>query len=504
MIRADGPTKTEPRSRKGVDGDLKSRIESRRTTKASGRNSAVECQLPKLDVAGSIPAARSIISRDIVGAVIPAGINPDHVLAALARIDDEGVPASRVQHGVNLVHRDKSYPPKLVISLAAEIATGRRLPSGDFITTEAERVLVRLGFSVAREGQARTPIVRISSDFSDSAATMPVLDFEQLERELLSSAPLFRWKQIRKDSNLPPRSSGVYAWFFERMPPEVPTEGCFIRDRATLLYVGISPKNLTSKSTLRDRLWAHFEGVAESSTLRTTLGCLLEPELGTVLRRVGSGKTQTFAEKEPDLSNWMANHTLIGWIEVRRPWLLEEHLLSRLTLPLNIAGNSLHPFRARLQELRSRAVKRAAELEIIARRKIVFLVSCVAKKSARSMPARALYCSDLFEKSRDFVERQKGEWFILSAKHGLVAPNQVIEPYNETLKDKTASERFQWAHGVIENLRPHCPPGTTVVILAGEKYREFLVSLLHELRCTVEIPMEGLKIGEQLSWLLNH
>jgi hypothetical protein len=31
------------------------------SVKPSGRNSMVECQLPKLDVAGSIPVARSIL-----------------------------------------------------------------------------------------------------------------------------------------------------------------------------------------------------------------------------------------------------------------------------------------------------------------------------------------------------------------------------------------------------------------------------------------------------------
>jgi hypothetical protein len=34
---------------------------------ASGRNSAVECQLPKLDVTGSIPVARSNIKNELVG-----------------------------------------------------------------------------------------------------------------------------------------------------------------------------------------------------------------------------------------------------------------------------------------------------------------------------------------------------------------------------------------------------------------------------------------------------
>jgi hypothetical protein len=39
------------------------------TLDLSGRNSAVECQLPKLDVAGSIPVARSKISHNLESSI---------------------------------------------------------------------------------------------------------------------------------------------------------------------------------------------------------------------------------------------------------------------------------------------------------------------------------------------------------------------------------------------------------------------------------------------------
>jgi len=34
--------------------------------------------------------------------------------------------------------------------------------------------------------------------------------------------------------------------------------------------------------------------------------------------------------------------------------------------------------------------------------------------------------------------------FILSAKYGLVPEDMIIEPYNETLKDKSTQERRAW------------------------------------------------------------
>lgn len=361
--------------------------------------------------------------------MIPMGISRDNVLAALARIDREGVPPARGNRSVELLHGNKAYPPKLVMSLASEVATGRKLPSSDFITQEAERYLLRLGFAVVRAGLPDAPTRRQHA----SSLPAPMLkaplphELEQSGEELLHLARLYRWSELWNDPSLPPRSPGIYGWFFRRIPPEVPTESCIVRDGATLLYVGISPANEKSKGTLRDRLSSHFEGIAEFSTLRTTLGCLLEGELGTILRRVGSGRTQTFLEKESALSKWIADNALVAWVEMQNPWVLEDYFLKTIGLPLNIEGNSAHPFCARLKEIRKDSGRRAMELDIDTRPKTLFLVSWVSEKHDRPMPARELYCSDWFQKARGFVEKSGADWFILSAKYGLVPPDQVIE-----------------------------------------------------------------------------
>ena len=55
--------------------------------------------------------------------------------------------------------------------------------------------------------------------------------------------------------------------------------------------------------------------------------------------------------------------------------------------------------------------------------KPIYLVACVAAKLDRPAPARDLYTSPWFQKARAYVERQGGQWFVLSAKHGLIAPD---------------------------------------------------------------------------------
>jgi hypothetical protein len=82
----------------------------------------------------------------------------------------------------------------------------------------------------------------------------------------------------------------------------------------------------------------------------------------------------------------------------------------------------------------------------------MFLVSCVAAKRSAAAPARDLYISDWFQKARAYVEKQGDPWFILSAKHGLVRPDQVLQPYELTLNNMAAKERRAWAQRVLEAL----------------------------------------------------
>ncbi|MBS0211536.1 MAG: hypothetical protein JSS27_21550 [Planctomycetes bacterium] len=133
----------------------------------------------------------------------------------------------------------------------------------------------------------------------------------------------------------------------------------------------------------------------------------------------------------------------------------------------------------------------------------VGLISCVSKKQSTAAQAKDLYCSALFTKSREYVQQRCDSWFILSAKYGLLEPNEFIEPYEETLNAKSAKERFQWADDVWSSLRSRIHPGDDIVVLAGERYRERLVPLISAHGCRVDLPMQGLGIGRQLQWLSN-
>ena len=131
----------------------------------------------------------------------------------------------------------------------------------------------------------------------------------------------------------------------------------------------------------------------------------------------------------------------------------------------------------------------------------LYLVSCVGKKLPYPASAKRLYASDWFRKARAFVEAQNVPWFILSAEHGLLHPDAVTAPYEKTLNKMDADARRAWANAVMHALEPHLAKQKTVVILAGEKYREFLAPQLRTRGVQVCVPMAGLRIGEQLRWL---
>lgn len=131
----------------------------------------------------------------------------------------------------------------------------------------------------------------------------------------------------------------------------------------------------------------------------------------------------------------------------------------------------------------------------------IVLVACASGKKSQPMLAKDLYSSTLFNYTRCFAESFGDRWYILSAKHGLLSPDDKIDPYDVTLNKKGRSERKKWAKEVFGQLKPVIAGEDLVTILAGCDYRQFLVPMLQNASVQVNEPLNGLGIGEQLQWL---
>lgn len=131
----------------------------------------------------------------------------------------------------------------------------------------------------------------------------------------------------------------------------------------------------------------------------------------------------------------------------------------------------------------------------------VALVACGKRKLDRPAPARALYTSPLFRRASAYADAHADRWYVLSAFHGLIAPDTELHPYDRSLAAASVRERDAWAERVAYDLRRACHGYVVrVVLLAGAVYRD---PLAHRLRqwCAVETPLAGLPIGAQLAWL---
>ena len=133
----------------------------------------------------------------------------------------------------------------------------------------------------------------------------------------------------------------------------------------------------------------------------------------------------------------------------------------------------------------------------------ICLLSCVGQKRPAPAPARDLYTSPWFCKARTYADRTSQPWFVLSAKYGLVHPDEMIAPYDLTLNTMPVADRRRWARGVLTQLEPYLDGIGSVMFLAGRRYREYLEPSLRSRGLVVSIPMEGLGIGEQLRWLTS-
>lgn len=135
------------------------------------------------------------------------------------------------------------------------------------------------------------------------------------------------------------------------------------------------------------------------------------------------------------------------------------------------------------------------------------LLGCVKTKRPGVHAARDLYTSALFVGRRAHPESTGAPWFILSAEHGLIAPDARIESYDRSLTRMSASERQQWAQRVLDQVGQLVGTieGLAVEIHAGAHYRHpLLLSGLKARRAAVTVPLAHLPLGGQLAWYRDH
>lgn len=136
----------------------------------------------------------------------------------------------------------------------------------------------------------------------------------------------------------------------------------------------------------------------------------------------------------------------------------------------------------------------------------IVLVGCVKTKLAHGAAAKDLYVSDYFLKMRAYAEASGRRWFILSAEHGLVDPDEWLEPYERYLPDTPLDYRLSWGEKVARQLEDAVGPLSDLVVdvHAGAAYVDSVQRALRPRGARVLDQLHGLSFGRRLSWYLNH
>ena len=129
------------------------------------------------------------------------------------------------------------------------------------------------------------------------------------------------------------------------------------------------------------------------------------------------------------------------------------------------------------------------------------LVGCSRRKQAHPAPACELYASPLFRLASGYCAVACEFWYILSARHGLVEPADVLAPYDQSLHALGRAGREAWARRVVGQLeqRGLLGRGHRFLLHAGAAYADPLASLIG-----AEQPLAGLGIGSRLAWYRAH
>jgi len=135
------------------------------------------------------------------------------------------------------------------------------------------------------------------------------------------------------------------------------------------------------------------------------------------------------------------------------------------------------------------------------------LISCTKKKQNYRCKASEMYsASNLFRKAYAYCTKKYDNVAILSAKYGLLLPDEEIEPYNVTLNNMSIDQVKKWSDQVFEQflVKIELRDLGKVYFHAGKRYRQYLIPMLEKMDLKCEAPLKNLGIGKQLAWYKEH
>jgi hypothetical protein len=192
---------------------------------------------------------------------------------------------------------------------------------------------------------------------------------------------------------------------------------------------------------------------------------------------------------------------LINWIRARRPDVGVASISQHIQLATdNASHNASHPSSGRAPllhrvdrglYLRYRGTATSEPGAVVAGGRVVLIGSSGATAAA-PVPVDELFRSPGFARAREHALRDGLPWFVLSAKHGLLDPGDVVAPFDVELADQSSGYRTAWGEWVAAQLADRVQlSGLTVEVHGGVDFAQPLRQPLARRGAAMELALPG-------------
>jgi hypothetical protein len=200
---------------------------------------------------------------------------------------------------------------------------------------------------------------------------------------------------------------------------------------------------------------------------------------------------------------------LINWVRARRPDVGVASISSHIQFATdNAAHTASGPFagRAPLLHRVGRGLYARYRPEVVEHpapqgTSRVVLIASSGATAKQPHPAATLFVSPGFEVARDHAVRSGHPWFVLSAKHGLLDPGDVVGPFDVQISDQASGYRATWGEWVVAQLASRVQLQDAVVeVHGGVDFAQPLRAPLTRRGAQLDIPLPGVWRESEPGW----
>jgi hypothetical protein len=208
------------------------------------------------------------------------------------------------------------------------------------------------------------------------------------------------------------------------------------------------------------------------------------------------------AEGSATLPEPFPRAALINWISARRPDVGVSSIAAHIQFATANAGTPGHhnPFAGREpllqrvgrgQYLRYRASSPGSGGAAVPSGRIV-LIGSSGTTAADPLPAADLFQSPGFVRAREHAAASGHPWFVVTAKHGLLDPDDVVAPFDIQLGDRSIGYRTAWGEWVVAQLGDRLLlEGVTVEVHGGVDFAQPLRQPLTRRGASLDLQLPG-------------